>query len=328
MGPWRLSPSPLFLIRKVCVEMNVEQMTALQLAREFAGQGNGKAASDAYTVAMAGPQPLAPEEELEAALYVLQAGGDYRAPYLSLKKLYQTGHFQEEALGIIREAFYAPNEKAQRTRYEKNCSLLRKYPYIFRRDFPSFESLPVEFFPFDDDSFFPFEEGCIGDVIQLEEPVVGRNFFKDLDRPILAQDVFSQYELEYLNDMVRPSEWVGRENHIYLHYTSWERFCSYLKCLNLRKLLSDKKLVFLFEEEVERYPIDFKREFGIDYSQYPVKRVGIREINKIIWHTQLSSHNGGDFFNEVMDSHPNLITVTSIMFDTIKDFIRDVKKVF
>ena len=26
---------------------------------------------------------------------------------------------------------------------------------------------------------------------------------------ILAQDVYSQHELEYLNDCVRPSEWVG-----------------------------------------------------------------------------------------------------------------------
>jgi len=46
----------------------------------------------------------------------------------------------------------------------------------------------------------------------------------------------------------------------------------------------------------------FKERFGIDYSQYPLKPVGIREVNRIIWHTQLSSHNGGDFFNEVLDS--------------------------
>lgn len=53
-------------------------------------------------------------------------------------------------------------------------------------------------------------------------------------------DVYSQYHLEYLNDNVRKSEWVGRENHIYLHYTDWMTFCAYLQCLELRPLLPGK----------------------------------------------------------------------------------------
>ena len=51
----------------------------------------------------------------------------------------------------------------------------------------------------------------------------------------------------------------------------------------------------------------------MDYSQYPVKPIGIREIHRLIWHTQLSTHNGGDFFNEIFDNHPNLIAVESMM---------------
>ena len=91
-------------------------------------------------------------------------------------------------------------------------------------------------------------------------------------------------------------------------------FCSYLQILNLRPLLEAEKLVFLIEDEIEQYPIEFQSRFGIDYSQYPVKPIGIREIHRLIWHTQLSSHNGGDFFNEIFDNHPNLIAVESIMF--------------
>ncbi|MFQ7451717.1 MAG: hypothetical protein ACLRNQ_10040 [Flavonifractor plautii] len=48
-----------------------------------------------------------------------------------------------------------------------------------------------------------------------------------------------------------------------------------------------------------QYPIDFQARFGIDYSQYPVKPVSIREVTRLIWHTQLATHNGGDFFNEI-----------------------------
>ena len=156
--------------------------------------------------------------------------------------------------------------------------------------------------------------------------MIDRYFFKDLENPILAQDVYSQYQLEYLNDNVRKSEWVAKENHIYLHYTDWERFCAYLQCLDFTPLLKEKKLVFLIGEEISQYPIDFKARFGIDYSQYPVKPVGIREVKKMIWHTQLATHNGGDFFNEIFYGHPNLIAYESLMFDRVEEMIRNQRK--
>ena len=131
-----------------------------------------------------------------------------------------------------------------------------------------------------------------------------------------------------MNDNVRPSEDVGRENHLYLNYESWETFCAHLQVLNLRSILKDKKIVFLFEEEISRYPIDFKELYGIDYSQYPVKPITHKDIHRLIWHTQLSSDNGGDFFNEVFDSHPNLLCMPSIMFDSVEEMIQNYKTSF
>ena len=138
-------------------------------------------------------------------------------------------------------------------------------------------------------------------------------------------DVYSQYHLEYLNDNVRKSEWVGRENHIYLHYTDWMTFCAYLQCLELRPLLPGKKLVFLIEGEVGQYPIDFQARFGIDYSQYPVKPVSIREVTRLIWHTQLATHNGGDFFNEIFYGHPNLLAYESVILDDLRKRLTELK---
>ena len=134
------------------------------------------------------------------------------------------------------------------------------------------------------------------------------------------------YELEYLNDNVRRSEDIGRENHIYLHYTNWAEFCAHLQCWNLREILESQKIVFLMEEEKSRYPIDFKAEFGKDYSQYPLKPVSFTEINRLIWHTQLASHNGGDFFNEIFDAHPNLIIVPSIIMDSIQKVFDEIEE--
>lgn len=124
---------------------------------------------------------------------------------------------------------------------------------------------------------------------------------------------------------MRKSEWVARENHIYLHYTNWMEFCSYAQCLDWKSLLKEEKMVFLFEEEISQYPIDFKERFGIDYSQYQVKPLEIYEIKKLIWHTQLAAHNGGDFFNEIFYGHPNLLASDSVMLYNVKEIVNDLK---
>lgn len=304
-------------------------MTAIEIARQLAALDQPEGAIKAYAVAMHESGPDDPAIQMEGALYILQNGGDYKVSYSALIDLYRRGCFQEDCLSILTQAFYEPNVKLLKTRYENNCKLLAKYPYLFRKDFLDFEFLPLRFYPYDDGRFVPYHvrEDRFGEYIDFKRPVVSRNFFKDLEKPVLAQDVYSQYELEYLNDSVRPSEYVGRDNHIYLHYTDWAVFCAHLQCLNLRPLLEGKKFVFLIGNQISQYPIDFKEQFGIDYSIHPVKPVGIREVNRLIWHTQLSSHNGGDYFNEIFDVHPNLLMISSVIFKSIQDTVGEVRKV-
>ena len=297
-------------------------MEAIEIARKLAELGQTKEACKAYTLAIHQDNGQDPAGLLEAAAYVLQNGGDYRISYSCFKELYNRGHFREDVLPLMYAVFYEPNIKMLKARYERNCKRLAKYPYLFRRDFVPFEELPIQFFPYDDhNGYVPFYRGPerFGEFVNFSNTVVSRNFFKDLDKPILAEDVFSQYELEYLNDNVRRSEDIGRENHVYLHYTDWGVFCSYLQCLNVRKLLESRKLVFLIEDEIGQYPIDFKERFGLDYSQYPVKPIGVREVNRLIWHTQLSTHNGGDFFNEIFDAHPNLLCMPSLLMSNVEE---------
>ena len=304
----------------------MSEMNALDIARRMVEFDRPEDACRAYTLTLAEERP--PDETLEAALYILQSGGNYKVAYDSFLRLYAADYCRKELLALLTEAFYLPNVKLLKNRYEKNCKLLQKYPYLFRQDFPAFETLPMRFYPYDDNGFLPFDidKAQFGDYVNFNHPVVSRNFFHDLENPILAADVFSQYELEYLNDNVRPSEWVGRENHIYLHYTNWGVFCAHLQVWNLRSLLEDKKIVFLIGDELVQYPVDFKTRFAIDYSVYPVKPLGIREINRLIWHTQLSAHNGGDFFNEVCDNHPNLVATPSFMLNDMQTLVENLKK--
>lgn len=301
-------------------------MTAIEVARKLAALGQKEEARKAYMlVIQTGGEPV---EELEAAVYILQSGGDYQISYTSFIDLYNRGHFREDILPLMTKVFYEPNIKLLKSRYERNCKQLSRYPYLFRRDFLPFEELPIRFYPYDDhNGYVPFyaADERFGDFINFKKTVISQNFFYDLENPVLANDVYSQYELEYLNDNVRRSEDVARENHIYLHYTDWGIFCSYLQCLTLRSLLEDQKFVFLIEDEKELYPIDFKERFGLDYSQYTVQPVRIREINKLIWHTQLSTHNGGDFFNEVFDNHPNLLVLPSIMMSNAVETVNTLR---
>lgn len=302
-------------------------MTAMEIARRMAELGQIEEAQQAYTLAVH-KGGLVPEEELEAAAYILQAGGDYEVSYTCFLELYQRGHYRGETLALLTGAFYEPNVRELRGRYERNVKLLKKYPYLFRRDFPPFEELPIRFYPYRQDAYIPFfpDREEFGEFTDIKKPVISRNFFKDLEKPILAAEVYSQYELEYLQDNVRRSDYVGRENHVYLHYEDWGTFCAWLQCWNMRPLLEEEKIVFLIGDEIDQYPIDFKERFGIDYSQYPVKPVGIREVTRMIWTTQLQAHNGINFFNEILDGHPNLISSPAMMLHNIEEGIEEWKK--
>ncbi len=302
-------------------------MTTIELARRMAELGEQEDACQAYHIAIQQNQGQDLDQDMEAAVYILRNGGDYKISYTCFRNLYNQGYHREDLLPLMTAVFYEPNIKLLSGRYERNCKLLAKYPYLFRKDFLPFEQLPIRFYPYDDYGFIPYDpaQDRFGDYVNFKHPVVSRNFFKDLDKPILASDVYSQYELEYLCDNVRDSEFVGRENHIYLHYSDWGTFCAHLQCINLRRILETEKIVFLIGDELSQYPIDFSARFGIDYSQFPIKPLGIREVNRLIWHTQLSTHNGGDFFNEVFDSHPNLLVMPSLMFDNITDQLEKIR---
>ncbi len=298
-----------------------KQMSAIDLARRLAELGEAKTAVMIYEAALTelGTVPL---DRLEAACAVLQYSENYKAAYHTFLELYrEEAELRGDILNILTEAFYIPNVTEQEKCYEKNCELLKNYPYIFRKDFLPFEELPILFYPYDDDGVVPFyrAEKRFDTYTNINDPQIKHYFFRDLENPIFAENIFSQYELEYLKDNVRRSDWIARENHIYLHYPDWGTFCSWLALLDMKILLEDEKFVFLIEEEKALYPIDFKERFGIDYSQYPTKPLHIQEVTRLIWHTQLGTHNGGDFFNEVLHDHPNIIYDDSLMFYDLQE---------
>ncbi len=298
-------------------------MTKLELARKCAEIGDFENSVNAYTLALKENEHKDTLVDFECAMYILQFGEDYKLSYDTFIYLYNNGLYQKEIFDVMVTSFYAPNMSQLTEQFDANIKNLNKYKFIFNKSFIDFDDLKIKFFPYDDNHFIPFytEKNQFGEKINFNYEEITHNFFSDLENPILAKDIYSQYELEYLNDNVRKSEWVGRENHIYLHYTDFAEFCSYLQVINFTDMLKEKKLVFLFDEEIEMYPIDFKEMFDIDYSKYPLKPLSVKEVNKLIWAVQLSSSNGGDFFNEVLDSHPNILLIHSLMHYNLEKII-------
>ena len=66
-------------------------MKPIELARKLAQAGSVEEAQTAYTLVVS--QEGDPAERLEAAVYILQFGGDYRISYTCFRELYNQGHF-------------------------------------------------------------------------------------------------------------------------------------------------------------------------------------------------------------------------------------------
>ncbi len=269
-----------------------------------------------------------PETEMKAAFLLMKEGLSLHGARGKIQELYDNEDFRDQLMKALNKEFYNMKSYKPSDTYKRNCRRLKQYPYCFKEDFVDPEELTVKFFHLPKGGFLPFlkSEGTFGNFITTDWPVVFHYYFDDLENPVLAYDVYSQYELEYLHDSVRKSEDIGKDNHVYLYYTDWMMFCNFLQCLDVLPVLKDEKVVFLFEDELDLYPLDFKESFGIDYSEYPVKPFRISEICRLIWHSQASAHNGGDYFNEIFDSHPNLIVNPSVEFTDIVKSVKDLKK--
>lgn len=75
-------------------------------------------------------------------------------------------------------------------------------------------------------------------------------------------------------------------------------------------ILAQRKFVFLIgEENFAKYPINFKAEFGIDYSQCARKDIELDDIKRMVFGWKTMNVAGTSFLADIMDFHPDLLTV-------------------
>lgn len=178
----------------------------------------------------------------------------------------------------------------------KNRELLSKYPYIFRKDFREV-----------DDSSFE-------DDMNYEK----KTFFYDISKPLFIENEYNDKNLKYLYDNVRKSEIFGADNHIYLYYDSFDKFCYCMNYIDFEILLEDKKFVFLFEDEKSNYPIDFNAEFGVEYSKKNVKNMSLEDVDRLTYIIGYM-HGGTGYITSVLNENENVFFINLFALNKAMD---------
>ncbi len=79
-------------------------MTAIEIARQLAALNQTEGAIKAYGLAI--HQAQDPAEQLEAALYILQNGGDYKGSYSTPLSLFRRGEFRGGCPSLMTPAVF------------------------------------------------------------------------------------------------------------------------------------------------------------------------------------------------------------------------------
>ena len=253
-----------------------------------------------------------PSIELAVELFDQQK---YREAFSTFVKIYQNSHDEaerESIFQVLEEAYYLPNEDEIKQNYNKNCTDLKNYPYQWGIAPEKMENLPFQIFPVSDQEYCLYnkEKRCFSDIHIYSGDVESDYLLQDLDKPVIRVNDCNEYHWRFLYDNIRRSEDYGADNHIYLYFSSFDALAPLFMLCRLEPLLKDKKFVFLVgEENLSRYPVDFKRTFGIDYKKMGPKPVRLEEIKRLVIFGFTTGHCGNTMIDSLLDFHPNLLTV-------------------
>lgn len=254
--------------------------------------------------------------------------GKYKEAFEGFADIYNKSIDKQERgniMSILLEAYYEPNEPELRGYYENNRKVLAEYPYIWGDKPEEFTSLSFLLFPTSEESYYLYDkvtDRFIGEYDGITCNQM-RYFFENLEHALKVEDEDNLYNLTFLFDNVRRSEDVAMDNHIYLLYNTWESLQRVMQVGDLAPILEHNKFVFLMGKDCHnRYPVDFKKEFGIDYSSMKPQKLCIDEIERICIFSSTDSHCGNAMIDSLLDWHPNLLTIKEFGLSAFSSFYK------
>lgn len=189
---------------------------------------------------------------------------EYSDAYQTLLNTFASKRDAGDVARFLDSSCYKPVEEFFRSNYERNVSALRKYPYIFKRDFPGFTDLANVFIPGDVSCDYKKNRFAIykKSSCSISSPV-GFALFPPAEFP----DITGMAGL--LNEIYDPEflEWVLKRSYeniilsakvpCYSFYEDFEEFCSMLQLFDYSEILACERVVFLFgKEQAEEILID------------------------------------------------------------------------
>lgn len=246
--------------------------------------------------------------------------GKFEEGFAELADAYAKGRHDPAVVRDLKEGFWKPNLDEMESTFSKNAAFLKNYPFIFTKEFAA----PVEnnrlLFPLTNSLFYCFDqERNALSPLTVESESETQYFFKDLENPLFVESEYNLYNLRFLRDNVRRSEDFAGDNHIYLHYENAEAFSILLYYCDMEELCKDEKFVFLIGTEKELYPLDFKTRFGIDYTASQPKEPSVSEIKRMIFGWKIANASGTSFLADIMDFHPDLLTIPDCIMYSFAD---------
>ena len=248
------------------------------------------------------------------------AKGEFEQGFAELADAYAEGQRDPTVLRDLKEAFWKPNLDEMERTFQKNVTFLKKYPFLLTKNFVAPTENDRLLFPLTDELFYCFDQRrqVLGP-LTIESERETRYFFKDLDQPLFVKSEYNLFNLRFLRDNVRRSEDFAGDNHIYLHYDDADAFSVLLYYSDMEALCTDEKFVILIGNEKDLYPLDFKKRFGIDYAACQPREISVNEIKRMIFGWKIANASGTSFFADIMDFHPELLTIPDCVMYSFAD---------
>lgn len=236
--------------------------------------------------------------------------GEFEQGFAELADVYAGGQHDPAVLHDLTVGFWQPNLEEMESTFRKNVAALENYPFLLTKEFTAPTENSRLLFPLTDSLFYCFDQqrNALCPLI-VESERETQYFFKELDHPLFVESEYNLHNLRFLRDNVRRSEDFAGDNHIYLHYEDANAFSVLLYYSDMEDLCGDEKFVFLIGDEKDLYPLDFKTRFGKDYAACRSKEISVSEIKRIIFGWKITNIAGTSFLAEIMDYHPDLMTM-------------------
>lgn len=204
-----------------------------------------------------------------------------------------------ELFDSLRKVFFEPNRMMMNSKMRKNVKLIKTLDN---------SNLTTKFkkyvFPISDEHYVIFNE-----LTNQFEEIIGVNnqvnqpYLMDIEDVCVLIDEYDFKKLEYLAANLMKSNQIGKDNNLYLYYTSIELFLIYMQIYDIEKLLSHENVEFFF-----------------DYNQLTIAKenahfelidevIHANDINRLIVGLPTYGLCGSMFLDNILDYHPELLTI-------------------